>query len=179
MLKNDNAHALRLKEVIQLTVGEEEANRFAEKFPLSKSADISKKHQWACDICTALQEHFPCEAASIRRACHCGDDKTMAREMLAFFQKSGGLKEGCRLFSEKNPYAFLEYVSDHELIFGYHACLCSCIKRAEGPISLLFCECSAGYAEAMFQQVFGDLVKVTLLDSVKNGAERCTFRIQW
>ena len=59
MLKNDNAHALRLKEAIQLTAGEEEANRFAEKYPLSKSADISKKHQWACDICTALQEHFP------------------------------------------------------------------------------------------------------------------------
>ena len=45
MLKNDNAHALRLKEAIQLTAGEEEANRFTEKYLLSKSADISKKHQ--------------------------------------------------------------------------------------------------------------------------------------
>ena len=179
MPKNDNAHALRLKEAIQLTAGEEEANRFAEKYPLSKSADISKKHQWACDICTALQEHFPCEAASIRRACHCGDGKTMAHEMMACFQKAESLALGCELFSEMNQYAFLEYISDHELIFGYHACVCSCIKRAEGPIPLLFCECSAGYAEAMFQQVFGDAVQVTLLDSVKNGAERCIFRIHW
>jgi hypothetical protein len=83
------------------------------------------------------------------------------------------------LFSEKNEYAFLEYISDHEVIFGYHACVCSCIKRAEGPIPLLFCECSAGYAEDMFRQVFGDTVQVTMLDSVKIGAERCTFRIHW
>lgn len=42
MLKNDNAHALRLKAAIQIVAGEEEANRFAEKYPLSKSANISR-----------------------------------------------------------------------------------------------------------------------------------------
>lgn len=180
MPKNDNAHALRLLAALRSTGHNEVASSYERDYPLSNSADVMKKYRWACDVCHALEAQFsPDEALSIRQACRCGDGKSMAKEISGCISKAGDLPGGCKLFSEKNKYAFLKYVSDHELIFGYHACVCSCIKRAEGPIPLLFCECSAGYAEAMFQQVFGDAVQVTLLDSVKNGAERCIFRIHW
>ena len=74
MPKNDNAHALRLKEAIQLTAGEEEANRFAEKYPLSKSADINKKHQWLaisaklCKSTFRVRQHLSAELVTVEMA---------------------------------------------------------------------------------------------------------------
>ena len=180
MPANDNAHALRLKEALCASNGEAAAQNFADAHPLAKSADVNKKHRWACDVCAALEEQFgPETAASIRRNCRCGDGKTMAQEISACIIKAGSLADGCKLFSRKNKYAFLEYISEHEVIFGYHACVCSCVKRADGMVPLLWCECSAGYTEAMFKRIFGDTVQVKLLGSVKAGADRCTLRIQW
>ena len=94
----------------------------------------------------------------------------MAKEIAGCISKAGSLAGGCALFTQKNKYAFLEYVGENEFIFGYHACVCSCVKRADGAVPLLWCECSAGYAEAMLRQIFGESVRVELLGSVKYGA---------
>ena len=180
MPKNDNPHSLRLMEAIRAAADEPTATAFAEAHPLSTSADVDKKHRWACDICADLEARFtPEEATAIRRACRCGDGRTMAQEIAGCISKTGSLAEGCALFSQKNKYAFLEYVSERAVIFGYHACVCSCVKRADGPVPRPWCECSAGYAEAMFRQVFSESVRVKLLGSAKSGADRCTFRVQW
>lgn len=180
MPKNDNPHSLRLIESIRRHCSEEQALAFADAHPLPKSADIDKKFRWACDVCASLEAKLHADsAASIRRDCRCGDGKTMAQEISGCISRAGNLPNGCALFTQKNRYAFLEYVSEHELIFGYHACVCSCVKRVEGMLPLLWCECSVGYAEAMFRQVFGDTVQVTLLGSVKAGNERCSFHIRW
>lgn len=180
MPKNDNPHSLRLIEAFRSTCGAEHAEVFAQEHPLSKAADVEKKYRWACEICAALKASSTLdEAACIRRACRCGDGRSMAQEIMKCIKKAGSLAGGCALFSQQNRYAFLEYVSENELIFGYHACVCSCIKRAEGPVPALWCECSVGYAEAMFRQVFGEGVQVTLLESAKSGADRCTFRVEW
>ncbi len=180
MPQSDNAHALRLIAALRSIGRDEIADTFEKDYPLSKSADVGKKYRWACDICHALEASFSAdEAASIRQACRCGDGKSMAKEIAACISKAGNLPGGCKLFSDKNKYAFLEYISDHELIFGYHACVCSCIKRADGEVPALWCECSVGYVDSMFKQIFGDSVSVHLLGSAKSGADRCTFRIQW
>lgn len=178
MPKNDNPHALRLGDALRSRVGDEAAQAFAAAHPLQKSADIDRKFRWAQEVCTALDSGYDAEAVrQIRRACRCGDGKTMAKEIADCIAKARNLPEGCTLFTQKNRYAFLEYVSEHELIFGYHACVCSCVKRVEGVLPLTWCECSAGYAEAMFRQVFGEGVQVELLGSVKAGGARCEMRV--
>lgn len=180
MPKNDNPHSLRLAHAIRSHAGEDAAQDFVHAHPLAKSADTDKKFRWACEICAALDAQFDAaDASAIRRACRCGDGKTMAKEIADCIAKAGNLPEGCTLFTQKNRYAFLEFVSEHELIFGYHACVCSCVKRVDGVLPLLWCECSAGYAEVMFRQIFGEDVQVELLNSVKSGSERCSFRVRW
>lgn len=180
MPKNDNAHALRLIEALRTSCDEEASIAFADAYPLSKSADVDKKYRWACNVCHALEAQFsPHEAAAIRHACRCGDGKTMAQDISRCISTAGNLHDGCQLFSEQNKYAFLEYVSENEVLFGYHACVCSCIKRSEGSVPALWCECSVGYTEAMFRQVFGTSANVTLLGTAKSGSNRCAFRVQW
>jgi len=180
MPKNDNPHSIRIVDSVRSHAGDAVAQTFADAHPLAKSADISKKHHWACDICTALATQFDADtAAAIRRDCRCNDGRTMAQQIAGCIRKAGNLADGCALFTRENPYAFLEYISSNELIFGYHSCVCSCVKRSEGPVPLLWCECSCGYAEAMLRQVLGDSVQVKLLGSVRAGAARCEMRVQW
>lgn len=178
MPKNDNPHVLRLAAALRAHQGDSAADAFADAHPLPKSADVGKKHRWACDICAALSAQYDADtAAAIRRDCRCSDGRTMAAQIAGCIRKAGSIADGCALFTRGNPYAFLEYVSDKELLFGYHACVCSCVKRAEAPVPLLWCECSCGYAEAMLRQVFGEGVQVELLGSVKAGGTRCEMRV--
>ena len=52
MTKNDNAHSLRMVESLKRNIGEAEACEFEKKYPLSKSADIEKKFEWAKATCS-------------------------------------------------------------------------------------------------------------------------------
>lgn len=176
---NDNPHALRLTEAIRSRIGEAEADGFAQAHPLSKSAKPDRKSAWACEVCEDAALRFGTDAAvSIRRACRCSDGRTMAQQILRCLRKTTTPDAACALFTQENPCAFLEYISDDELIFGYRACVCSCVKRAEGPVPLLWCECSAGYAEAMFRRIFGEDVQVELLGSIAAGCTRCEMRVR-
>lgn len=178
MPANDNPHSIRLVDSLRCHAGDAAAQAFADAHPLAKSADVNKKHRWACDICAALDAQFDQDtAAAIRRGCRCNDGRTMAAQIAGCIRKAGNLCDACALFTRENPCAFLEYVSDKELIFGYHACVCSCVKRADRPVPLLWCECSCGYAEAMLRQVFGEGVQVTLQGSVISGGARCEMRV--
>ena len=58
MAKNDNAHAVRLGSSLVQTVGPEKAREFAETYPLSKSASIEKKFDWAHNVCDYLEKNF-------------------------------------------------------------------------------------------------------------------------
>lgn len=179
MPRNDNPHALRLADALRSHAGDDAAQVFTDAHPLAKSADVGKKHHWACEVCAALSAQYDADtAAAIRRDCRCNDGRTMAQQIAGCIRRAGSLAGGCTLFTQENPYAFLEYVSEQELVFGYHACVCSCIKRVEGPVPLLWCECSCGYAEAMLRQVFGEDVQVEMLRSVRAGGTRCVMRVR-
>jgi len=180
MPRTDNPHSLRLIAAVSRRAGAAAADELARSHPLSKSADADKKAHWACEVCKVLEKQFDADTASaIRRDCRCGDGATMAKEIRACIAKAENLADGCALFTTKNKYAFLEYISEHEVLFGYHACVCSCVKRAAEPVPLLWCECSAGYAETMLRQALGSDVHATLRKSAKSGADRCEFLINW
>ena len=58
MAKNDNAHSIRLVDSLNKNVGNDTAKEFEKKYPLSKSADIEKKCEWAKNACIYLEDHF-------------------------------------------------------------------------------------------------------------------------
>lgn len=172
-------HAQRLDSALRTHAGDDFADALLRGHPLSVSATPERKFRWAIGICDALTSLPPETARAIRRDCRCNDGRTMANQIAACIRKAGGLAEGCRLFTQTNPYAFLEYVADDELVFGYHACVCSCVKRSGGTLPRLWCECSCGYALAMFRQVFpGREVQLRLTGSVRGGDGRCEMWVQ-
>ena len=180
MSSNKAIHALRLEQAISTLQGADAARSFGEIHPLDEDANPAAKAAWACSVCSALKEQFYAEpAAHILRLCRCGDGKDTVDEILDCIRNAATLTEACARFTEQTSYSYLEYVNDHELIFGYYECLCSCINGADIAVPRLWCECSVGYAEALFRQLFGSTVQATLLQTVKSGDPRCAFRITW
>lgn len=176
MAKNDNAHALRFYESLA-KLDEEAAIEFAEKHPLSKSADIKKKFDWARAQCGFLEERFsPEDIEAVRSRCHCEAGAAMAARMRGYLAKAGDMAEFARMFNEKERSVILEAVEDG-LLFIYPECYCACVKRVPEPVSRTWCLCTLGHVRGLFRQVLGREPEVELLETVKSGGERCVVKV--
>ena len=180
MAKNDNAHAVRLLDSLRKNVGDKAADEFGEKYPLSKAANIEKKYEWAKYVCVYLEKHFdPQMMMTLRKACRCNDGKAIANKILKYLKQTDSIEQFVKAFNQKETFASLEYISDNRILFCYPECYCACIKRVAGEVSRAWCYCTLGNAEAIFQEVFHKEVKVTLLESIKTGGNRCVIEVEW
>ncbi|MDD6035457.1 MAG: DUF6144 family protein [Lachnospiraceae bacterium] len=108
MVKNDNAHSVRLVESLRKNVGYQEADEFEAKYPLSKSAGIEKKYEWAKDACNYLEEHFDTETIiKLRKECRCNDGKSIANKILKYLNKANSIEQFVNTFNENETFAFL------------------------------------------------------------------------
>lgn len=180
MPKNDNAHSVRMTESFRKVMGESAAAEFESRFPLSKSANIEKKFQWAKDVCRYLDENIPEEQKiTLRSGCSCGDGAQTAAKLKKYRSKTENLQECVNLFNEKESFASLEYINEQEVLFCYPECYCGCIKRGEGMLSKTWCYCTLGYTKAMFEKFLECRVSAELLESIKAGGSKCRIRVTW
>ena len=180
MAKNDNAHSIRLVNSLGQNASHEASAEYEETYPLSKSANIDKKFEWAKNACTYLDEHFNTDTIiKIRKACRCNDGKSIANKLLKYLNKSHDIKDFVDLFNQNETFASLEYISDNTILFCYPECYCSCVKRVPQELSKTWCYCTLGNAEGIFSTVFKKEVKVALLESIKNGADKCVIEVKW
>lgn len=180
MAKNENAHSVRLVESLRLHTGPDEAAAFEEKYPLSKSANIEKKFEWAANACAYLEERFDAdEVTAIRKDCRCNDGRSIAAKLLKYLNRAGSIEEFVNLFNQGETFASLEYISDHKIRFCYPQCYCACVKRVPRELSKTWCLCTLGNAEGIFREVFKKPVKAALLASIKSGADKCVIEIEW
>jgi len=180
MAKNDNAHSIRMIDSLKRNVGESASIDFAEKYPLSKAANIEKKYEWAKNVCHHLEEHFDSETImKVRKDCRCNDRKSIADKLLKYLKKASSIGQFVDTFNENETFAFLEYISDNKILFGYPQCYCACVKRVPEKMSISWCYCTLGNVEGIFREVFKKEIKATLLDSVKTGGDRCVIEVEW
>lgn len=180
MAKNDNAHALRLVDSLNRHAGQEKAAEFEGKYPLSKSANIEKKLEWAKNACDFLEHNFDTDTiVKIRKACRCNDGKSIAGKLQKYLKQANNIQDFTDDFNQNETFASLEYISEHKLLFCYPACYCACVKRVPQTLSKTWCYCTLGNAEAIFSEVFRKEVTVTLRESIKTGADRCVIEVEW
>ena len=180
MPKNDNAHSLRLVESLKNNIGCELAERLETQYPLSKSASIEKKFEWAKQACAFLEDNLgEEEIITVRKACICNDGTSNAKKMLSYLKKAEDIKDFVDLFNKGETFASLEYISDNKLLFCYPECYCGCVKRIPENLTKTWCYCTIGFAESMFGTVFQKDVKVTLKESIKTGGNRCAMLVEW
>lgn len=180
MPKNDNAHSLRLVESLKKNNCSELAERLRTEYPLSKSASIEKKFEWAQHSCSFLEENLEEETIiKVRKACICNDGKSNAKKLLKYLNNASNTKEFIEDFNKKETFASMEYIAENKLLFCYPECYCGCVKRIPENLTKSWCYCTIGFAESMFRAVFQTDVTVTLTESIKTGATRCAMIVEW
>lgn len=180
MAKNDHAHAVRLMDSLRKHIGDDAHDAFDKKYPLSKSADIAKKYEWAKNVCNYLEAHYDAETImTIRKECRCNDGKSIANKILKHLNSTDTISQFVNAFNESETFASLEYISDNKILFCYPECYCACIKRAPGEVSRAWCYCTLGNIECIFKEVFKKEIKATLLESIKTGGARCVIEVEW
>ena len=107
------------------------------------------------------------------------DGKSIANKILKYLNKANSIEEFVTNFNAKENFAKLEYISDNKILFCYPECYCACVKRVPQPLSMAWCYCTLGNAEGIFTEVFKKDVKVTLLESIKTGSDRCVIEVEW
>lgn len=180
MTKNDNAHSIRLVESLSKNVSYNVAKDFEGKYPLSKSANIEKKYEWAKAACDYLEEKFSTDdIIKIRKECRCNDGKSIANKIVKYLNRAESIEAFVTLFNQNETFASLTYISDQKMLFCYPECYCACVKRVPQELSKTWCYCTLGNAEGIFREVFKKDVKVTLHESIKTGTDRCVIEVEW
>lgn len=178
MPKTDNPHSVRLYESIAKHTDEQTAERIAHRIPLSKSADINKKFTWAQNICTHLQNEFDdATVKKIRMDCACGPETGKTNNLKRLYQSSTDLDDFTEKANKLNQ-GFEIQRRGNDLLMIYPQCYCSCVKRINEPISIIWCYCTLGYTKRMFSHILDRDVDVELLESVKTGSNRCVILVR-
>ncbi|MDF1541206.1 MAG: GyrI-like domain-containing protein [Candidatus Thorarchaeota archaeon] len=95
---------------------------------------------------------------------------------LPFIEKP--YREGSIIYQSKppaDPEAYRAAKSQHELIQA--ACFCPIIKASLDRMPRSFCYCGAGWARQMFESVFGQPLKIEILETVIDGGRLCKYAI--
>ena len=125
MAKNDNAHSIRMVNSINRNIGNEMAKQFEESYPLSKSADVKKKYDWAFNMCNYLEEHFDLDTIiKLRKERRCNDGKSIANKIFKYMNRVNSIEQFVELFNENETFASFEYVSENKIRFCYGVLLC-------------------------------------------------------
>ncbi|ABX40571.1 DUF6144 family protein [Lachnoclostridium phytofermentans] len=172
-----NTRVKRLYDSIEKHVGKEKADTLLTKITLPKSASPQKRFEWACNVCTLLEENFDEDTiCEIRMDCCCKPSMLHMKKLKELYSKSESLPGYANLASNETPAKF--WAEGSVLYMSYPECYCSDVKHTKGTMSKTWCLCTLGYTKYMYEYIFGCAVKVELLESVKLGNNRCVIRIE-
>jgi hypothetical protein len=113
-------------------------------------------------------------------------EQEITPEVLEFVKRTpetqNGVRQGNRIYVSKIPFAPKQYLSEKDpTMKRYYACHCQLVRTAirdgNPKISPLFCYCSGGFEKLPFDVIFGEPVKIELLESALKGDMRCRFAI--
>ena len=93
-----------------------------------------------------------------------------------------GVREGNILYTSKIPYNTKQFLIETDLTMKrYYACHCpwarESIKAGNIQLNPIFCNCSGGYHKKPWEVIFGQTLRVDVLESVLKGDLRCRFAI--
>jgi predicted hydrocarbon binding protein len=94
------------------------------------------------------------------------------------YRESDNTEDFLKLLNENHIGGGYLHIKDNKIIALYDRCYCGIPKSAKN-ISPIYCECSAGWFEKLFSSVFGKEVDVKRIDTILNGADKCTFEISF
>jgi len=159
-------------------VPEEAFNEKKERFEKAESIDKFLKDE---------HRRFVKELASYMRKEQLWYEQEITPEVLEFVKGNqeiqNGVRHGDRIYVTKIPFAPKQYMTEKDPVMKrYYACHCPLVRTAirdgKPKISPVFCYCSGGYEKLPYDVIFGEPVRVDMLETVLKGDLRCRFAIK-
>jgi predicted hydrocarbon binding protein len=136
-----------------------------------------RTEKWITTLIAGLNEHVS-EKTRAMILEQCGrqcQSQSFIKKARSIYEKSKDVDE----FLEKlgQVYKHLHREGDRIYII-YPKCYCSQVNKIpKGKLSVTYCNCSRGWAEALFEGALGRSVEVRMEKSIINGDDQCKFRI--
>jgi predicted hydrocarbon binding protein len=138
---------------------------------------VGRTGKWIATLVAGLDEHVNKKArAMILEQCgrQC-QSEAFIKKARGIYQKSRNVDEFLEKLSQS--YKHLHREGDKIYII-YPRCYCSQVnKMPKGKLSGTYCNCSRGWAKALFEGAIGRPVEVVLEKSIINGDDQCKLRI--
>jgi predicted ArsR family transcriptional regulator len=137
----------------------------------------NRTEKWITSLIAALDEHVD-EKTRAKILEQCGrqcQSQSFIKKARNIYQKSRNIDEFLDKLSE--VYKHLHREGDKTYII-YPKCYCSqANKIPPRKLSATYCNCSRGWAKALFEGALGRPVEVIMEESIIKGNKQCKFRI--
>jgi len=133
--------------------------------------------RWIAWLIAALDEHVD-EGTKVKILEQCGrqcQSESFVKKARKIYEKSEDTAEFLENFGK--VYKNLHREGEKVYII-YPKCYCPNVNKIPtGKLSATYCNCSRGWAKALFEGALGKPVDVIMEESIVKGDEQCKFRI--
>ena len=138
---------------------------------------VGRTEKWITNLIDGLNENVD-EKTIVKMLEQCGrqcQSQSFIKKAKEIYKKSKNADD----FSEKlgRVYKHLHREGDRVYLM-YPKCYCSQVNKIpKGKLSGTYCNCSRGWAKALFEGAIGRPVEVIMEKSIINGDNQCKFRV--
>jgi len=136
-----------------------------------------RTEKWIRTLMAGLDEHAD-EEMLVKVLEQCGrqcQSASFVKKARSIFEKSGNVDE----FLENLGKIYKHIHREGDGVYlVYPKCYCSMVNRIPiGKLAAVYCNCSRGWAKALFEGALKKPVEVKLLKSIKRGDKECRFKV--
>lgn len=171
----------RILENIRATAGTASYNSIvAACGPLDPKTTPNKQAKYAKEVVDKILEISGEDVAKrVMRPCgHECISNSLVEKAKRLHSRASSTNDFLRLLNEEHIGGGQLHLKDGKIIGVYNTCYCGLAKQAKG-MSSVYCYCSAGWFERLFSSTLGDSVKVSKVQSILNGSDKCIFEISF
>jgi len=133
--------------------------------------------KWICQLMAGLDEHVDKETiAKVLEQCgrRC-QSQSLIKKARSIYEKSKNMDEFLDNFGKVYKHLHRE---GNNLYIVYPKCYCSIVNKiSPGKLSATYCNCSRGWAKALFEGALKRPVEATMEQSIRQGDKQCKFKI--
>ena len=142
-----------------------------------ESRVTGRTEKWIYTLMTGLNENADKEMLE-KALEQCGrqcQSASFVKKARGIYEKSESIDEFIENLSKVNKHLHRE---EDGVYLVYPKCYCSMVNKIPaGKLPGVYCNCSRGWAKALFEGALHKPVEVKLLKSIKRGDSECKFKI--
>lgn len=143
---------------------------------IAENADVGRQAQYINDLLDYAESHD----ISMQNVMHkCGGgclEKEVVDIAKGIYAKAANVEQFLTELNESGIGGGNLHIENGKIIAVYKNCYCD-IPYEVKNLNPTYCQCSAGWFQHLFSQVFEKTVLVKIIDTITNGASECTFEI--